>query len=96
MRLPTRERFHSRSTSKDWRECRQTDGAREYLRGTPLSSLRVGGGGGPERSLVELEGGVLKEPISYFFEDSPGTTPGKAEADLFPLDSLEERVPLGE
>ncbi|KAL0448638.1 UNVERIFIED_CONTAM: hypothetical protein Slati_1420200 [Sesamum latifolium] len=66
------------------------------LKGTPLSSLRIGGGGGPEGGLVELEGGVLKELTLNFFEDPPRATPGEGETGLFPLDSLEEGIPLGE
>ncbi|KAL0411242.1 UNVERIFIED_CONTAM: hypothetical protein Slati_3713900 [Sesamum latifolium] len=69
------------------------DGVREYLRGTPLSSLRIGGVGGPEGGLVELEGGVLKELILDFFENPPGATPREGEAGLFPLTHSRKESP---
>ncbi|KAL0378539.1 UNVERIFIED_CONTAM: hypothetical protein Sradi_3159400 [Sesamum radiatum] len=53
-------------------------------------------GGGPEEGLVELEGGVLRGLMRDFLEEPPKAVPGETEASLFPLQSLEEGVPLGE
>ncbi|KAL0455609.1 UNVERIFIED_CONTAM: hypothetical protein Slati_0900100 [Sesamum latifolium] len=52
--------------------------------------------GSPEEGLAELEGGVLRGIMPDFLEEPPKAVPGELEADLFPLDSLEEGVPQGE
>ncbi|KAL0434707.1 UNVERIFIED_CONTAM: hypothetical protein Sradi_0178600 [Sesamum radiatum] len=94
--LRTRDKFPPRSTSNEESESRPFEDARETLRGTPLSSFTGGGGGSPKEGLAEPKGGVLKGLGRDFLEEPLKIVLEEAEAGLFPLESLEEGVPLGE